>query len=142
MIERIRDERTYYVFPGGGLAEGETPQEAMIREVHEELGLLVSPERLLAEVQTQDEPQLYFLAREVGGRFGQGVGKEVRGLNPPEDGIYNPVLVAFAALKLIDGWPRKLLDVVADVPAVGWPDHVLRFREQPSSPDAGHTRAA
>ena len=33
----------YYKFPGGGIREGEDPKEAMIRETHEEAGLLVIP---------------------------------------------------------------------------------------------------
>ena len=32
LIKRIREEETYYVFPGGGIEEGETPEEATKRE--------------------------------------------------------------------------------------------------------------
>lgn len=31
LIKRIREEETYYVFPGGGIEEGETPEEATKR---------------------------------------------------------------------------------------------------------------
>ncbi len=34
----------YYKFPGGGVEEGESPVEAMIRETREETGLVVIPE--------------------------------------------------------------------------------------------------
>lgn len=34
----------YYKFPGGGIEDGETPVEAMIRETREEAGLIVIPE--------------------------------------------------------------------------------------------------
>ena len=34
----------YYKFPGGGIEEGESPVEAMIRETREEAGLIVIPE--------------------------------------------------------------------------------------------------
>lgn len=36
----------YYKFPGGGIEEGESPIEAMIREVKEESGLTVIPDTI------------------------------------------------------------------------------------------------
>ena len=40
LIKRIREDETYYVFPGGGIEEGETAEEAMKREIYEELGYI------------------------------------------------------------------------------------------------------
>ena len=36
----------YYKFPGGGIEEGETPEQALVREVREESGYLVKPETI------------------------------------------------------------------------------------------------
>ena len=39
LIHRRKQGREYWVFPGGGIEKGETPEEAIIREVKEETGL-------------------------------------------------------------------------------------------------------
>jgi 8-oxo-dGTP pyrophosphatase MutT (NUDIX family) len=42
LIERHRAGLDYYVFPGGGVDEGETPEQAAVREAFEELGVEVA----------------------------------------------------------------------------------------------------
>jgi 8-oxo-dGTP diphosphatase len=39
LIHRFKDGEDYYVFPGGHVEEGETDEEACLREVREETGL-------------------------------------------------------------------------------------------------------
>lgn len=39
MIHRFRDGEEYYVLPGGGVEKGETPQQAILREIKEETSL-------------------------------------------------------------------------------------------------------
>jgi len=39
-------KRDYYMFPGGGIEEGESHEEALIREVKEESGMVVIPESI------------------------------------------------------------------------------------------------
>ncbi len=82
LVERRRDGRLYYVFPGGGVEPGESPAEAVVREVAEELGLRVAPGRLVAEVAAGDAVQYFFVVSITGGRFGTGHGPEVRGETP------------------------------------------------------------
>ncbi len=41
-MHRRKEGREYWVFPGGGIEEGETPKEAVIREVKEETNLVAS----------------------------------------------------------------------------------------------------
>jgi 8-oxo-dGTP pyrophosphatase MutT (NUDIX family) len=75
LIRRVRAGQTYYLFPGGGIEEGETPEGAAVREAYEELGVVVALDRLLAMVQFEASAQYYYLARVVGGVFGTGTGQ-------------------------------------------------------------------
>lgn len=43
------DDRTYWVFPGGGIEDGETPEACVAREMKEETNLVVAVERLLLD---------------------------------------------------------------------------------------------
>jgi 8-oxo-dGTP diphosphatase len=94
LIERHRAGLDYFVFPGGGVDEGESAEEAAVREAMEELGVTVVIKQKVAEVQVgQKSRQIYFLAEQTSGEFGTGVGEEFTDSDPysPEEGIYIPI---------------------------------------------------
>ena len=72
LIKRVRDGMTYYLFPGGGVEEGETPEEAAVREAREELGVDVRLGELVHEEVFKNVRFLYFRADIAGGEFGTG----------------------------------------------------------------------
>jgi 8-oxo-dGTP diphosphatase len=53
LMRRVKNDREYYVFPGGGVEEGESLEEALRREMHEELGIRIRNPRLLFELDNQ-----------------------------------------------------------------------------------------
>jgi 8-oxo-dGTP pyrophosphatase MutT (NUDIX family) len=120
LIERRRAGRRYYVFPGGGVEEGETPEIAAAREATEELGLTVAVGRAVAALLRGGVRQEFFLATPTGGRFGTGCGPEMRGEYPPERGTYRAVWLPLAELPKIELRPYPVAAFLAAVGANGW----------------------
>ncbi|WP_242222297.1 NUDIX domain-containing protein [Bacillus cereus group sp. BfR-BA-01380] len=75
LIKRIRDKDVYYVFPGGGIEEGEISEEATVREVYEELGIHIQIKQFAKKV-NYNGIQYFYEAVMVGGTFGNGKGEE------------------------------------------------------------------
>ena len=121
LIERHRQGLHYFTFPGGHVDEGETPEQAAVREVQEELGLQVVIQRLVAEVWWRDKPQYYYLVKAVGGVFGTGTGAELFS-PPPENGTYKPVWIPIHDLLNQPVKPRLMTQMVVDAQTAGWPD--------------------
>ena len=135
LIERHRAGLHYFVFPGGGMREGESPEQAAIRETMEELGIQVLIKQKVAEIHFGEKSrQVYFLVEQIGGEFGSGMGEEFTNSDPdnPEEGNYFPIWMPINELpqhekvfpvdiaKLVlksqtDGWPKEPI-VVFEIP--------------------------
>ena len=76
LIKRVKNDRTYYVFPGGKAEVGETPEMTAMREAYEELGVQVELGDCFETVRFSEVQQYYFLATIVGGELGTGQAEE------------------------------------------------------------------
>lgn len=95
-VIKRKDYQEYYTFPGGGLEEGETPEEGTIREIKEEFGINVKIVRKLYETYSEkfNQREIFFLCEYVSGKFGTGDGPEFN--NDPkyiDSGKYIPEIV-------------------------------------------------
>lgn len=67
LIHRRREGREYWVFPGGGIEEGETGEETVLREVEEETGLVGKSAKLaFMDFNVNAEHPFYFVEVEEG----------------------------------------------------------------------------
>ncbi|WP_353617943.1 NUDIX domain-containing protein [Bacillus sp. B4EP4a] len=91
LIKRNRDGSVYYVFPGGGIEEGENPETGAKREAFEELGVKVNVNECFAKVEFNGT-QYFFLAEIIEGTFGTGQSEEYTNENR-DRGTYLPMWV-------------------------------------------------
>ncbi len=123
LIERHRDGKHYFTFPGGGVDSGESPQQAVIREIEEELGLQVRVLGLAAEVWFRGNRQLYYLVEQTGGVFGTGMGEEYTDPRPddPNVGTYHPMWMPLAEVPAHPVLPADVAALAVKSEKEGWP---------------------
>ena len=117
LIHRVREGRTYHLFPGGGVEPGETPERAAIREAYEELGVDVELDGLVHTEVFNGTTFHFFRARIVGGEFGTGAWPDHADLDEEErrrGGTHEAVWVPLDELARIpvgmDVRPQRLVD--------------------------------
>lgn len=109
LIHRIKGERNYYVIPGGGQENLETPRQTAQREIAEELGWHL-PEQDLAfafKLDNLGQEEHYFLyhTTQINLPTIQGEEKE----RSSADNHYLPTWVKLDQLSHINLQPQKLL---------------------------------
>jgi 8-oxo-dGTP diphosphatase len=124
LIERHRAGLDYFVFPGGGVDEGETPEQGAIREAMEELGVQVAIRKKVAEIHFgRTSKHIYFLVERVGGEFGTGTGEEFTDADPedPQEGVYFPIWMPVEDLAQHQNiYPSNLTKLVIKSAREGW----------------------
>lgn len=89
--------KTYYVLPGGHLDEGETWEQAGVREAKEELNVDITLEELLVEEYSSDldKQERFYFATVSKGKIKQGNGEEFKNMSiESKYGLYEIVKIS------------------------------------------------
>lgn len=134
LIERHRAGTHYFVFPGGGIDQNESPEQAAIREMLEETGLQVEIRQRIVEIHFANASHhFYFLVEKIGGQFGTGTGEEFMDADPddPNQGTYTPIWMPIEELTKHDNvYPAAVAELVARSVRAGWSHDVEKIIEK------------
>ena len=113
-VLKRNDYQEYYTFPGGGLEEGETLEEGVIREIKEEFGINVKVIKKLYEMKSEkfEQKEYFYLCEYVDGEFGTGNGPEFN--NDPkyiDSGKYLPEIIKKEDIKDILLLPSEIKEL-------------------------------
>ncbi len=107
LMRRLKNGQEYFVFPGGGMEEGESLGETLKRELKEELSIDAIDYKIAFELENKGQKEIYFLVNKFDGKVELG-GPEKERMN--EDNQYYPEwikLLKAAGLKNL--FPREAL---------------------------------
>lgn len=110
LMHRINDGKEYYTFIGGHREGNENPEETLIREVSEESGVDVKPEKLLYRLGDEDGFVNYFLCKYIGGTPQLGMDSIESEKMKHGNQFYKPVWIAIDELRSVLIYPIEIKD--------------------------------
>lgn len=130
VIKRIKgydkNKEEYYTIPGGGREEGETIEEATIREIKEELGIDINLTDKCYEIQSQDRKQYFYIAEYKAGKIGSGQGEEMTNVDYEKYGRYISEIVPINEISKINLLPDEIKNII-----VSNLNEIFKLEEEP-----------
>ena len=121
LIHRIKTKddgtiRDYYVIPGGKIEENESHEEALRREIKEELGIEIEIKDLCLELDDRDYNdsfQYFYECEFESGKLGSGDGPEFHDKENYK-GVFEVVLVDKMEISTLNLVPEKIKEILVN----------------------------
>lgn len=132
LIYREKPDRKYYVFPGGGVEPGETPESALQRECNEELGLTISVhDKKYSYKEKNGDVQHFYHCSIKAGVLGTGKGPEFTSGAYSTRGQYHPKTIPLNSVSGLPLFPDEIREALSTDLSSARTMEELVFREVP-----------
>jgi 8-oxo-dGTP diphosphatase len=112
LMHRISSGKEYYVFPGGGVEDNETIEEATLREIMEEASLEIKLKKLVYHNTYDDgSEQFFYLCEYISGEPKIGdLSEEALDMAKSDKDYYNPIWFEIKKLPQLLLYPLEVRD--------------------------------
>ena len=124
-MHRINGDDEYWVFPGGGQEEGETPEQTAIREIAEETTIKVMAKKLAYHiVWDTGEESFFYICEYISGepQLSPDSGEFER--MKTGDQIYEPMWIDIEKLSTLKLYQLEVRDLFLNDYKKGFPEHL------------------
>ena len=123
-----KNQSEYYTFPGGGVEEAETNEEAIIREIYEEASLKIEVNRLIYQLNHDNgDTHYYFLCHYMSGTPELQPGTNEYKDNQLGVDVHIPQWLPLNEVSRVTLYPIEVRDRLAQDLNIGFSDSVQMF---------------
>ena len=129
LIHRFKEGAEYYIFPGGGVEYGESPEQTVARELEEETLIKVAIDKLVYTAKLETTSHYYFLCKYISGhpKLSPNSIEKIL-MKKDKTNYYKPLWVELKDIKNLTLYPLEIRDRLIQDVSSGFNFHPMEIK--------------